>query len=283
MVHIKKLIINADDFGLHESINQGIIAAHQKGCVSSTTLVAGGNAFDQAVSLARQCPDLSIGVHLTLVGLRPVARGDVSSLLTRDGSFYSDYLMFARQYLTGHIRPEHIETELHCQLQKVVGSDIKISHLDSHQHLHALPGFPRIIGRLAREFGITKIRIPAEPICFLSTFTGSWGRLSGRTLLTLCALQARHHYQKQGLRGTDHFFGMLSGGQTNQKNLLAIIARLPDGISEIMVHPGTDNALLNRALQWHYQWQDELEALQSRETLSLIQKQQIELINYRDF
>lgn len=282
MVKIKKLIINADDFGLHESINEGIVAAHQQGCVTSTTIVAGGKAFEHAVMLVRQCPALGIGVHLTLVGLRPVAHGDVSSLQTRDGSFFKDYLTFTRQYLASKINTAHIERELRCQLQRVVGHGIKITHLDSHQHLHALPGFPRLIGRLAQEFGVTKIRIPAESPFFFNAIYGSAGRVLGRMALTGCALQARYKYHVQGIRSTDHFFGMLSGGRTNQKSLRSIIEQLPAGSSEIMVHPGMSNEAINREYQWCYHWQDELAALQSAETLSLIKNRQIELISYRD-
>lgn len=279
---MKRLIVNADDFGLHESINEGIVAAHRQGCVTSTTIVAGGKAFKQAVTLAQQCPALGIGVHLTLVGLRPVAHADVSSLQTRNGSFFEDYLTFTRQYLAGKIQESHIETELRCQLQKVVGNGIRITHFDSHQHLHALPGLPKLIGRLAKEFGVKKIRIPAESLLFFNTVQGVAGRVLGRIALTGCALQARVQYQVQGIRSTDHFFGMLSGGRTNQKNLTAIIDQLPAGVSEIMVHPGTNNALLNREYQWQYQWQDELAALQSSATLSLIKHRDIELISFRD-
>jgi predicted glycoside hydrolase/deacetylase ChbG (UPF0249 family) len=277
---IKKLIINADDFGLHESINNGIIEAYQHGCVTSATIVAGGNAFDHAAMLAQHFPGLKIGVHLTLVGLRPLVRKGVSSLLTDDGNFYPDYLTFTHQYIGGRIKPEDIEIELRCQLQKVVDRGIPISHLDSHQHLHVLPSFPRIVGKLAREFNITKIRIPAEPFFFFKTGFRSSKRVLARTILTGCALRARHCYQLLEFRSPDHFFGMLSGGRTHQQNLLAIINNLPEGISEIMVHPGASNEVINREYLWNYWWQEELAALQSTATLSRIKERQIELINY---
>jgi hopanoid biosynthesis associated protein HpnK len=279
---MKRLIINADDFGLHDSINTGIIRAHRDGCVTSATLVAGGQAFDQAVSLARQCPDLGVGVHLTLVGLRPVAHGGVRSLLTGDGSFWPDYLAFSRQYCKGRIKPEHVETELRCQLQKVVGSGLKITHLDSHQHLHVLPGFPRIIGKLAHEFKIDRIRIPAEPINFMPTAEWSWGRLLSRIALTGCAVEAGIQYRRQGLRHPDHFFGMLSGGRTNYQNLQAILTQLPEGTTEIMVHPGLDNAILEAAYHWNYQWQAEMEALRSPTVLERLRQMEVTLINYRE-
>jgi hopanoid biosynthesis associated protein HpnK len=279
---IKRLIINADDFGLHESINTGIIQAHRDGCVTSTTIIAGGPAFDQAVNLARQCPGLGVGVHLTLVGLRSVAHGDVRSLLTGDGSFYPGYLAFTREYLKGRIEPEHVETELRCQLQKVVGSGIKITHLDSHQHLHVLPRFPRIIGGLAREFGVERIRIPAEPVGFLGTDEWLCGRLLGRTALTGWAVWAKRQYRHQGLRYPDYFFGMLSGGRTNYQNLQTILAQLPEGTTEIMMHPGHDNAVLDAAYHWGYQWQAELEALRSPTILDLLHKLNVTLINFRE-
>jgi hopanoid biosynthesis associated protein HpnK len=280
VIIIKKLIINADDFGLHKSINDGIIKAYQDGCVTSATIVAGGNAFVHAAMLAQHYPGLKIGVHLTLVGLRPLAREGVGSLLTNEGNFFPDYLTFTHQYICGRIKPEDIEIELRCQLQKVVESGIPISHLDSHQHLHVLPGFPRIVGKLAREFNITKIRIPAEPVFFFKTGFRSSKRVLARTILTGCAHQARHYYQLRGFRSPDHFFGMLSGGQTDQQNLLAIINHLPEGISEIMVHPGASNEVINREYLWNYWWEQELAALQSTETLSRIKERQIELINY---
>ncbi|TCL68468.1 hopanoid biosynthesis associated protein HpnK [Hydrogenispora ethanolica] len=279
---MKRLIVNADDFGLHESINRAIFRAHREGCVTSATLVAGGAAFDQAVNLARQCPGLGVGVHLTLVGLRPVARGNVRSLVTEDGSFWPDYLAFSRQYLMGRIEPEQVETELRCQLQKVMGSGIPITHLDSHQHLHVLPGFPRIIGKLASEFGIERIRIPAEPAGFVRAGSWSWGRLLGRTLLTACSVEAGRHYRRLRLRHPDHFFGMLSGGRMNDQNLQAILTALPEGTTELMVHPGLDNATLDTAYHWGYQWQAELEALCSPAIAGWLRKMNVTLINYRE-
>ncbi len=281
MLPIKRLIVNADDFGLHENINDGIFQGYSAGCVTSATIVAGGDAFAHAVKISQCCPNLSIGVHLTLVGLRPVARGDVSSLLTPDGNFFSSHAAFIRRYLKGAISRQHIETELGCQLQKVAGSGIRISHVDSHQHLHALPGFPKIIGRLAKEFHIARIRIPAEPLWFFDAPHGSPWRTLQRTALTGCALWARQQYLAQGLYGPEHFFGMLSGGRMSQANLRAILTRLPAGTSEIMVHPGLDNKMLNSQFHWGYHWREELDALRSPETLNLIQKQGIQLINYR--
>ena len=279
---MKQLIINADDFGLHELINQGIVAGHVSGCVTSTSIMAGGDAFEHAIELARQNPDLGIGVHLTLVGARPVARGDIHSLLTSDGLFFSNYYQFAKKYICGQIAKKHIEYELRCQIQKVGGKGITVTHIDSHQHLHALPGMAEVISRIASEFNINKIRIPAESIGFLGAGSLDFRRVMARSVLTVCSLLAKTSFSHEGLHAPQHFFGMLNGGAMVQSALLHILKKLPDGVSEIMVHPGKSTEKLAQLFAWGYSWQEEMEALQSKEVLDTIQTRNIQLINFSD-
>ena len=277
---IKRLIINADDFGLHEHINEGIIESHLYGCVTSTTIMAGGGAFNHAVDLAGQCPQLSVGVHLTLVGANPVAEDNNGTLLTREGTLLPNYQEFVGKYLLGAVAPEHIEHELRCQIRKVADSGICISHLDSHQHLHVLPGMPKIIVKLAREFQISRIRMPAEPCCFFKAGRRTIGRILSRSVLTGCAVTAGRRYREAGLSSPQHFFGMLAGGAMNQMNLRRIIESLPQGTSEIMVHPANNNDTLQRIFSWNYLWRGELEALKSEDVSRTLREQAINLINY---
>lgn len=278
---MRQLIINGDDFGLHELINEGIIESHINGCLTSTTLMAGGPAFEHAVALAKQYPKLGVGVHLTLVGASPAARADISTLVTRDGLFFPSYKEFACQYIQGKIAKEHIRHELWCQMQKVIGSGIPITHLDSHQHLHVLPGMAEIIGSLAAEFHIEKIRIPSESVFFFGPSKNSFSRIAARTVLTACSTIAQHYYKKIGLSAPDHFYGMLSGGAMSQEVLQHIIKTLPEGVTEIMVHPGSDRTALSQRFTWGYRWQDELEALQSQSVLQEIKESGIQLISYQ--
>lgn len=278
---MRQLIINADDFGLHELINEGIIESHLDGCVTSTTIIAGGSAFEHAVMLARQCPTLGVGVHLTLIGAKPVARADVHTLLTSDGNFYPTYKVFALRYALGLISQEHIEYELRCQMQKIAGSGIRITHLDSHQHLHTLPGMARIISKIAKEFQVGKIRIPDEPVCYMGTGKLSVSRMFARTILTGCASLARYQYKKQGLYSPSHFYGMLSGGAISTAEIYHIIRNLPDGVSELMVHPGKNTEVLHQQFRWAYHWHQEMQALKSKDVKDIIQKSNIQLINYR--
>lgn len=277
---IKQLIINADDFGLHEKINQGIIEAHLQGCVTSATIMPGGDAFQNAVLLAQKCPKLSVGVHLTLVGVNPVAHGNIKTLLNKNGTFHTNYREFICSYVQGKISKQDIEYELRCQMQKVVGNGINISHIDSHQHLHVLPGIADIIAKLADEFHVKKIRIPAESSFFFAVKPLSIGRILARNVLTGCAIYAHRQYRKKGLSSTQYFFGMLSGGKMTIENLKAVITNLPDGVSEIMVHPGSSNIILSALYDWKYHWQEELEALKNQEILRTIKEKDIKLTNY---
>ncbi len=277
---MKQLIVNADDFGLHELINEGIVEGHVAGCVTSTSIMAGGDAFEHAVRLASKYPKLGVGVHLTLVGTRPVARGDIHTLLNKNGVFFPSYGQFIKKYISGQVSKKHIEWELLCQLRKVAGTGIKITHVDSHQHLHVLPGLTEIIGRVAREFNINKIRIPAEPIGFLGMGIPDMSRFFAKAVLTGCSLLAQNIYTKMGFFFPQHFFGMLAGGSMQQSSLLHILEELPDGISEIMVHPGKNNQSLEQLFQWEYHWQEEMEALKCKEVFESIKKREIQLIHY---
>jgi hopanoid biosynthesis associated protein HpnK len=280
---VKQLIVNADDFGLHELINEGIIEGHNNGCITSTSIMAGGNAFEHAVTSIRQYPQLGVGVHLTLIGAKPVARANICSLLTREGIFFSSYREFVQKYLLGLISKEHIEYELRCQMRKVAGRGIVISHVDSHQHLHCLPGMVSIVSKIAKEFGVRKVRISAEPLSYLGSKPLNITRLAEKTILSACAIFAKHGYNKLGLYSPHNFYGMLAGGSMSEAELYHIICNVPDGVSEIMVHPGRDTSSLNQVLNWNYNWQEELQALKSHVVMDAIRKSNIHLINYHKF
>ena len=280
---MRRLIVNADDFGLHAAVNRGILAAHTEGIVSSTSLMAGGAALDDAVRIAKQCPQLGVGVHLTLVGARPVLPvAEVSSLLDESGAFYGSYPLFIKRFLRGKIRLAEVERELAAQIDRIRMAGIQPSHLDSHQHLHVLPGIGGLVLDLARRFSIRAIRIPAEPVAFIGATPATVGRLAGRGGLTMLANLFRQHAAAAGIRTSDHFFGMLAGGQLTEPALLAILRRLPPGDSELMTHPGFADESLADAYRWGYQWDAERQALAAPAVRELLVERQIRLISFRE-
>lgn len=280
---MRRLIVNADDFGLHAAVNRGILTAHTEGIVSSTSLMAGGAAFDDAVRIARHCPQLGVGVHLTLVGARPVLPvAEVSSLLDEAGDFYGSYPLFIKRFLRGKIRLAEVERELAAQIDRVRMAGIQPSHLDSHQHLHVLPGIGGLVLDLARRFSIRAIRIPAEPVAFIGATPATVGRLAGRGGLTMLANLFRQQAAAAGIRTSDHFYGMLAGGQLTEPAILAILRRLPPGDSELMTHPGFADESLADAFRWDYQWDAERQALTAPAVRALLVERQIRLISFRE-
>ena len=278
---MKRLIVNADDFGLHASVNRGIRDAHSGGIVTSTSLMAGGAAFDEAVAIARDCPDLGVGVHLTLVGARPVVSA-VASLVDGEGNFCASYPVFLRRYLQGIVKRAEVARELAAQIEKVTRAGIRPTHLDSHQHLHVVPGITGMVLDLARRFAIAAVRIPAEPLGFFGGMSPSVGRVVGRSGLTVLAGLFRRRALAAGLKAPDHFFGMLAGGQLNETALQNILQRLPAGTSEIMCHPGRPDAALARQYSWGYHWGDELAALCAPRARRILQENGVRLISFRE-
>lgn len=283
MTKQKWLIINADDFGLHGSINQGIQIAHQKGVLSSATLIASGEAFDEAVQVANKCPDLSIGIHLTLVGsLAPISPlNQVDSLLTPQGRFRDSHISFIRDWALGKIKKDQVYREWCAQVEKILQAGISISHIDSHQHLHVLPAFTDLVLKLAKAYSIPAVRIPDESSFFFATGPMNPGRIIARDGLTFCANQARKKWYNM-LLAPDHFFGMLAGGQMTLERWKKLIPHLPEGVSEVMTHPGLIRSDFKPPFSWDYHWQEELQALQSEELRAWLIKYSIQLTNYRN-
>ena len=150
-----QLIVHADDFGLSEKVNEGILQAHRLGILTSASVMANGAAFEHAIEMWRSLPSLDLGIHLTLVEEQPVLDpAMVPSLVNETGQFYRHATIFAKRYFMGKIRLGEVRRELAAQINKVMSRGVTISHLDSHQHVHMLPQVLRVTLELAGEFGI---------------------------------------------------------------------------------------------------------------------------------
>ncbi|TWH48329.1 ChbG/HpnK family deacetylase [Sporomusa sp. KB1] len=278
---MKQLIVNADDFGLHENINLGIIEGHTQGCITSTSIMAGGPAFNHAVALAADHPQLGIGAHLTLVGGMSVTDpGSIPSLVDSEGMLCASYPAFLKKFCLAGIRLDDVRRELTAQVKRIVSAGITITHLDSHQHMHVVPGILDIVLSIAKEFTIKAIRIPAESLVFLGGFKPGAGRIIGRSGLSILASLARFKARQAGLAAPDHFYGMLAGGSMEEKLLLTIIDNLSEGITEVMVHPGLDEVALNSVFNWQYHWQQELNAITSCRVAQRLEQENIKLVSF---
>ncbi|TKJ41594.1 hopanoid biosynthesis associated protein HpnK [candidate division LCP-89 bacterium B3_LCP] len=282
MPNAKRLIVNSDDLALHASVNRAIFQAHRGGIVTSTTILAGGKAFSEAVQEIKQIPDLGVGLHLCLVDQQSVADPErISSLVDSGGMLPKSYASFILRYFTGRIRSEHIKAELVAQAAKAVDHGLKLTHFDGHQHLHLLPEIAAITLELGTKFGVQRVRIPQENILPQTGPTPLMRKLQGK-LISKLAAKRRNEFVNAGWLTSDHFFGFSRGGCMHLEDWLGLIPSLPAGVTEIMVHPGDDNLNLKSHTGTDYHWAEELAALINPEVKQLLRDHNIELINFGD-
>ena len=252
----KYLIFNADDFGFTPDVNAGIIHCHQQGVLRATTLMANGEAFDDAVRLARENPSLDVGCHLVLIQGRSLVSGSALPVNWRQ--------LMAR-LIARSIDPYR---ELRTQLEKTIAAGLRPSHLDTHKHTHVIPTVLSAVIRLAHEFSIPFIRLPYDagwkPVRFLDRY--------GRRRLT----QAQ-------LRSTDHFLGFRLTDRLSVETLLRSLDTLPAGSTEYMCHPGFLRDDLRRATTRLKETRArELEALTSAAVKEHLDDRGIVLTDYRE-
>lgn len=280
MKNVKRLIVNADDFGRHELINQAVEKGVAEGCLRSATIMPGGRAFASAVAVAKRHEELGVGIHFTLVNGFPVLPpAEIPSLVTAEGVFYDDYTVFVKRYALGKVNFEEVRAELAAQLQKLQQSGLALTHADSHQHMHTLPGIIDIVLSLAKAAGIRAVRTPRSPL-FSGEF-GGLGQLIGRLGLGTLARVSAFKAGRKGLATPEHFAGIVAGEAVSEAYLLDIVRQLQPGTTEVMMHPGLDNKVLVPACAWEHDFEAELAAILSPALRELAASEQVEIVNFR--
>jgi hopanoid biosynthesis associated protein HpnK len=277
---LKQLIVNADDLGLTPAVNRGVVRAFQSGIVTSTSLLVTGSAFEDAVALARQNPELDVGLHLALVEERAVLGPDVlPTLVDETGRFPRTSAEFIRRAILGGINWLEVEREIAAQIALFQETGLRLSHLDSHQHLHMFPPVFQIVRRLARWVENVWIRNPVGPWRKSpDTPMGRWVQRLGLNLTCLSARRLRDGSQPQM---PDGMYGFEVSGRLTRSALEQILRKIPDGLYELICHPGEDDAeTRTRYSHWGYRWAEELEALTARETRVVLQEQGIVLTSF---
>jgi predicted glycoside hydrolase/deacetylase ChbG (UPF0249 family) len=250
---VKRLIINADDFGLAPGVNRAIIELQQAGALSSTTLMATASHFSRAVYLAFAQPALAVGCHVVLVDGSPcLRRSEVPSLLdprsSASPSFRPTVGSFLRDLLRGRIREQEIEAEAIAQIQRIQSSGLTVSHIDSHKHLHA---FPRVLApllRAAQHCGVDCVRNPFEPWWSLRATrpADAWRRAQVHALRTQRQSFSRLT-RKHGITTTDGSIGILATGGLDEPVLRSLLHAMPQGTWELVCHPGYSDPVLEQA------------------------------------
>jgi len=265
----KQLIVNADDFGLTEEINKGIIRCYQEGILRSASILANGIAFEDAVLLARENKGLGIGVHLCLVEERPVLSAEeISSLIDENGCFPKNYIKFLIKFCFKKIKPLDIEKEFDAQIKKVICAQVRPTHLDSHQHIHMIPSIFNIVLKLAKKYDIKSIRLVQSGECYLC-----------RLFLCFFAFHNKKKLKKNNMSYPEYFLGFDNRGNLNYSILGRWLRNLNFGTTEIMCHPGYKSTT-DRYSHWNFHWEEEMFMLIKPELKRLIKDLDVELVNH---
>ena len=261
--------MNADDFGFTRDVNEGIVRAFERGILRSTTLMANGDAFEHAVELAQAHPGLDVGCHLTLVQGRSAA--DPRKRLPDS---------VARMLVSGV--GGWAEEECCAQVEKIRAAGIEIGHLDTHKHTHLFPPVLEAVLAVAKRYGIAWVRRPFDVPLTAAAARAPWKRKLTSRLLAGLRGRFERELRASGLRAADAFAGFQMTGLYRTEQLAELIRALPEGVTELMCHPGLCGADLRAAgTRLKESRERELEALTSDLVRRTAEEQRVEITSFR--
>ena len=244
----RRLIINADDFGLTEGVNRAILELNSADVLPSATLMATGRAFRDAIHAAFQQTTLGVGCHILLVDGQSELHPSELPTLAPEGRLRSNLTTFMVDLFGGRIASSEIEREAIAQIHKIQATGITVTHIDTHKHTHM---FPRVLGpliRAAQACNVPAIRNPFEPdwSLRLTRKAPTTRRLQVRTLRLFCE-QFLRAVRDARLRTTDGALGVLATGTFDAAYVAALLRNMPPGNWELVCHPGYVDPALHSA------------------------------------
>jgi hopanoid biosynthesis associated protein HpnK len=277
-----RLIVNADDFGASPEVNEAVIRAFRQGVLTSTSLMVTGDAFDEAVKLAKENPGLAVGIHLvTVVGKSVLPHSEIATLVDADGNFSDNPTLAGLKYYFSPQARRELRKELAAQFEKFHSTGLPLSHIDGHLHLHVHPVVFNAALELGAQYGVRRMRVPVEERRLVLAFDRE--NILQKTVHTLL-FGGLGRYMKSKLRSRDFVFpervyGNLQSGRMSERYFLYALDHLAAETSEIYFHPAVyaDDKLLNDAER---QGSIEFEALLSTKVRARVQELGITLTNY---
>lgn len=281
---MKQLITTSDDFGLSTGVNRAVELAWRDGILTCASIMPGGEAFDDAVRIARANQGLQIGLHLTLVQGRAVLPPDrIPELVDKCGNFTDNPVKAGIRYFFDRGLYVQLKREIEAQIERVLAAGIPLTHLDGHLNIHMHPTVFRILSELMPRYGISSFRLSRENLSQNLAFdsTRRLGKQTENLIFRSLADHCRPVLEKHDINHALEVKGVLSSGRMTEEYLLYLLDRLPDGLTEIYFHPGIlPDVEITRRMP-DYRHQDELAALTSPAVLQKLRSPGIDLVNYR--
>ncbi|MGA7828242.1 MAG: hopanoid biosynthesis-associated protein HpnK [Geobacteraceae bacterium] len=280
----KRLIINADDFGLSDGANRAVIRAYREGILTSTSLMVGGRACAEAVSLAKENPGLQVGLHLTLLqGKAVLPPEQLPGLVDREGNFPTDPVLTGMRYFFRRSLRKELQREIEAQILRFRETGLPLSHIDGHLNIHMHPTVFSILAELMPKYGISSFRLTRENLARDPGGDGTrcFGRRLDAFIFARLAKNCRPLLDRLGIQYTAEVKGLLNSGKMTEEYLLKVLDCLGSGCTEIYFHPGCLPDPELAAWMPDYLHEEELAALTSRTVRQKIAEQRIRLGNYR--
>ena len=270
---VRRLIVNADDFGLSSSVNEAVIRAHRDGILTSASLMVNEAGFDEAVKLAKENPKLGVGLHLTLLmGHSALPSGKIPGLVNSRGEFSNNPVAVGMNYFFKRSLREHLRAEIHAQFEKFHKTGLPLDHVNGHLHFHLHPTIFKILMEDTEKFKIRHLRLTRD--CLARSRRMTQGKLFTRVthaaIFEMLSSRARKPLQQHGIKRAQITFGLLQDSRVDEKYVLKLLDILPPGDSELYSHPSLG------------EFKHEFDALISPRVKEQIKKLGIELIRYQD-
>lgn len=242
---MRRLIVNADDFGSSREANEAVILAHRHGILTSASLMVSGEAFDHAVALAKENPGLAVGLHVTCVYGRPVMHPlEIPHLVGKTGTFSSDPALAGLRYFFCRSARRELFREISAQFEKFRRSGLNFSHVDGHCHLHVHPVVLNALVEICQSYGIKRMRIPADSFFAALPFLPSPVMSAGYAVVfKLLTGTMKRSLRKRGFIFPQRVYGNMMTGRMSTDYVLSLLDGLPQGTSEIYFHPALSGSL----------------------------------------
>jgi hopanoid biosynthesis associated protein HpnK len=284
----QRVIFNADDFGRSASINEAVIRAHREGVLTSASLMVNGEAFEEAVELARANPGLGVGLHLTLVsGRSTLSCGQIPGLVNMHGAFSDRAVATGMRCFFNRSLRSQLEAEMSAQFEKFEATGLTLDHVNGHLNFHLHPVvFEVLLGwferrranpattttRGDRTATLPAVRLTRDPFWLNARLAGGclFYRTTHAFIYLVLSARSRGRLRKHGIRFATQVFGLLQNGRVDEAYLLKLLPALPAGDVEIYSHPNLD------------EFRHELDALVSPRVIVLTKKLGIRRVRYQD-